>query len=106
MTRYAKRTDENHSAVVAEIRAALPEATVCDLSGSGRGVPDLLVGYAGRNYLIEIKDGTKIPSQRELTDAQKDFHASWQGQVAIATTAAGAVAAILRAVTEGGRICE
>ena len=97
MTRFAKRTDDNHSEVVRGIRDALPEATVFDLSGAGRGIPDLLIGYAGCNYLVEIKDGEKTPSQRDLTDAQKTFHASWQGQVAIATTAAGAVAAILRA---------
>ena len=97
MTRYAKRTDDNHAAVVAELRDALPEATVFDLSGAGKGVPDLLVGWNGRNYLLEIKDGNKPPSRRDLTDAQKIFHGTWQGQVAIVTTAANAVAAILRA---------
>jgi len=100
MTRYAKRVDDNHKEVVEGIRAALPEATVCDLSGSGKGVPDLLVGYAGRNFLLEIKDGAKSPSRRDLTDAQKTFHCRWQGQVAIATSAAGAIAAILRTLTQ------
>lgn len=102
MTRYAKRVDDNHGEVVTGLREALPEATVFDLSGAGKGIADLLVGYAGRNYLIEVKDGEKIPSARELTDAQKEFHGSWQGQVAIATTAAGAVAAILRAIQQEG----
>ena len=94
--RYAKRTDDNHASVVAGIRLALPDATVFDLSGTGDGAPDLLIGLRGRNYLIEIKDGEKPPSRRDLTDAQKTFHAKWQGQVAVATTAAGAVAAILK----------
>lgn len=98
--RHAKRTDENHKTVVAELRAALPEATVCDLSGSGKGVPDLLVGWAGRNFLLEIKDGSKPPSRRDLTDAQKEFHGAWQGQVAVVTSAAHAVAAILRSITK------
>ena len=99
MTRYAKRTDDNHRAVVDELREALPEATVCDLSGAGKGVPDLLIGYAGRNYLVELKDGNKPPSRRELTEAQQTFHGQWQGQVCIATTAANAIAAILRTLT-------
>jgi hypothetical protein len=100
MTRYAKRTDDNHSELVERLRAALPEATVFDLSGAGRGIPDLLLGYKGRNYLIEIKDGEKAPSKRQLTEAQKKFHDSWQGQVAIATSPEGAVVAILRDYTK------
>ena len=99
MTRYAKRVDENHAEVVAGIRHALPEATVMDLSGPGQGCPDIMVGYAGRNYLLEIKDGAKAPSRRDLTDAQKTFHGKWQGQAAVVTTAAEALAAILRAQT-------
>lgn len=98
MTRYAKRVDENHAQVVAELRAALPEATVLDLSGTGKGCPDIMVGWNGLNFLLEIKDGDKPKSRRELTEAQKAFHLSWQGQAAIVTTAAQAVAAILRAV--------
>ena len=97
MTRYAKRTDDNHADVVQEVRDALPEATVFDLSGTGKGAPDLLIGFGGRNYLVELKDGEKTPSARSLTEAQQKFHGTWQGQVAIATTAAGVVAAILRA---------
>jgi len=51
---YAKRTDANH----AEIRDAMREAgaTVEDLSGSGRGVPDTLVRTTDdRLLLVEIK---------------------------------------------------
>ena len=32
----------------------------------GRGVPDLLVGYGGANWLVEIKDGDKSLSKRQL----------------------------------------
>ena len=98
--RHAKRTDDNHRDLVERLRAALPEATVHDLSGAGRGVPDILVGVSGRNFLIEIKDGEKAPSKRALTDAQRKFHDTWQGQVDIATTPEGAVAAILRHYTK------
>jgi hypothetical protein len=45
----------------------------------GHGVPDLLVGYQGKNILIEIKDGNKTPSKRKLTDDQVKWHESWNG---------------------------
>ena len=96
MTRYAKRTDENHKAVVDELRAALPEATVFDASGAGRGFPDLVVGWRGRNYLFEIKNGSQVPSRRRLTAAQGGMHGNWQGQVAIVHSAAEILAAMAR----------
>ena len=92
---HARRVDANHSEVVEQLRQALPAATVHDLSGTGTGIPDLLIGYRGRNYLIELKDGAKAPSRRELTPAQQDFHRKWQGQVGIAVSAAGILAAML-----------
>ena len=93
---YAKRTDDNHKQVVEGIRAALPEATVLDLSGAGKGVPDLAIGWAGKNYLVEIKDPSKPTSKRSLTTAQQKLHATWQGQMDVAHTAAEAIAIILR----------
>lgn len=73
-----KRTDANHG----EIKKALQQigCTVFDLSSVGGGVTDLLCGYRGKNYLIEIKDGDKPPSARKLTPAQKLFHSLWRGQ--------------------------
>lgn len=96
MTRYAKRTDDNHRDVVDELREVLPEATVFDASGTGAGFPDLVIGIAGRNYLFEIKDPDKVPSARSLTDAQKDFHVGWQGQVNVAHSAAEICAILFR----------
>jgi len=96
MTRYAKRTDDNHSDVVAQLRSAMPECTVFDASGAGRGFPDLVVGWQGRNYFFEIKDPDKPASRRSLTDAQQDFHGKWQGQIAIVHTAAEICAEIAR----------
>lgn len=79
--RYAKRVDDNHAKVISEFRALVPEASVFDLSGAGRGVADLLVGLAGFNYLFEVKDGSKPPSARKLTKAQQEFHSGWKGQI-------------------------
>jgi hypothetical protein len=96
MTRYAKRTDENHSDVVSELRQVLPDATVFDASGTGAGFPDIVMGWRGKNYLFEIKDPEKPKSARSLTDAQDKFHLSWQGQVTVVHSAAEILATIAK----------
>lgn len=80
--RRAARIDENQREIVAALRAA--GATVEPLHFVGRGFPDILVGYCGRNYLIEIKDGRKPPSRRRLTPDEQAWHERWRGQVAVA----------------------
>lgn len=76
-----KATDNNQSRIVSALRQA--GATVTTLHEVGRGCPDLLVGFRGRNYLMEIKDGRKVPSRRRLTETQIIWHAHWRGQVDI-----------------------
>ena len=94
--RRAKRTDDNHKALVEELRAAMPEATILDASGTGKGFPDLVVGVWGANFLLEVKDPEKSPSRRSLTPAQTQFHDNWQGQVAVVHTAAEAIKEIAK----------
>ncbi len=67
-------------------------ATVARLSG--KGLPDLLVGFRGVNYAIEVKDGSKVPSDRRLTPDQVEWHRTWRGQVDIANSIAEAFKAI------------
>jgi hypothetical protein len=54
---------------------------VQSLASVGDGVPDLLVGVPGLKtlLLIEVKDGSKPPSARGLTEDQKRWHEAWQG---------------------------
>ena len=47
------------------------------------GFPDILVGVAGFNVLVEIKNGAKPPSARKLTRFENFWHLAWQGQVVI-----------------------
>lgn len=77
--RMLKRNDPNHAEIVTVLRSV--GCTVVDLGAVGNGVPDLIVGYRGRNYLIEIK----APDDA-LRENQRAWHASWRGQVAVART--------------------
>ena len=84
--------DANQAEIVAALRRV--GASVCDLSALGAGCPDVLVGYRGVNYAVEIKDGGKFKSQRKLTPAQVAWHRDWRGQVCIVETVDEALRAI------------
>lgn len=75
--------DANQPEIVKALRQV--GASVQPLHIVGQGCPDLLVGYRFRNYLIEVKDGSKPPSHRRLTPDQEDWYSRWRGQKAIAT---------------------
>jgi hypothetical protein len=66
--RRAAKVDSNHVEIVKALRKV--GAFVQSLAGVGNGCPDLLVAYQGRFILLEVKDGTKPPSQRRLTPDQ------------------------------------
>jgi len=78
--RRAARVDANQAQITAALRAA--GATVQPLHMVGRGCPDLMVGFHGANYLLEVKDGSKPPSKQRLTEDEQQWHDLWRGQVA------------------------
>lgn len=75
--RRAARTDRNQAEIVALLRSK--GATVCDTSQLGGGYPDLTIGYMGRTFHAEIKDGSKPPSKRKLTPDQEEWIKAWRG---------------------------
>jgi hypothetical protein len=77
-----KRTDDNQKSVVTSLRK-IANLSVTSTHTIGKGFPDLVVGYKGNNYLIELKDGAKTKSQKKLTICETKFHDEWNGQVAI-----------------------
>ncbi len=79
-----RRTDGNQSHIVNGLRAF--GASVYVGSSLGKGFPDLVVGYSGRNYLIEVKDPSKPRADRQLTPDQVAFRASWKGQYSVVET--------------------
>jgi hypothetical protein len=67
--RYAKRVDANQDQIVSALRAAGAYVWII-------GLPvDLLVGYKGHTFLVEVKDGSK----KRLTTLQDEFFQSWTG---------------------------
>ena len=89
--RRAAKIDANQPEIVQALRKA--GATVTPAHAAGDGFPDLVVGYRGENFLLEVKDGSKPPSARKLTAPQEVWHAAWRGQKAIVETVAEALAA-------------
>ena len=81
MARRKARIDANHNEIVEALRAI--GATVQSLATVGDGCPDILVGYQGADYLMEIKDGSKAPSKRRLTPDQIIWRQRWRGHVHI-----------------------
>ena len=79
MPRRAARIDANQTEIVQMLRKI--GASVQSLAMVGQGVPDLLVGFRGENFLFEIKDGDKPPSRRNLTSDEETWHMRWVGQV-------------------------
>lgn len=73
----AAKIDRNQPEIVQALRKL--GATVQSLAGVGEGVPDLLCGYRGQTYLLEIKDGLRPPSDRQLTPQQIEWHVEWRG---------------------------
>lgn len=76
--RRAGRTDANQTAVVQALRNL--GCSVAITSGAGNGLPDLLVGIHGETFLLELKDGDKVPSAKKLTPAEQFFVDNWKGR--------------------------
>lgn len=85
-------SDGNQPAIVQALRSV--GATVASCHAVGQGFPDLVVGFRGRNFLIEVKDPAQPKHRHELTPAQVEFHAGWNGEIAKVFTPEDALAAI------------
>ena len=55
----------------------------------GRGFPDLIAGYRGRNQLLEVK----LPGGK-LNERQLRWHADWRGSVVVVRNLAEALEAM------------
>jgi hypothetical protein len=80
-----RKADSNQSALVKQMRR-IPGLTVFHTHTVGNGFVDVVCGFRGKNYLFEIKDPGKPPSQRKLTADEQKFHDEWTGQIAVIET--------------------
>lgn len=94
--RRAAKVDANQDAIVSVLKAW--GATVQSLAAIGKGCPDLLVGYRGHTILLEIKDGRKPPSQRQLTEHQQKWMSEWKGGTLAVVTDIQGIETLLRTI--------
>lgn len=87
--RYAARVDDNQGEVVEALRKI--GAVVTPLHRVGQGVADLLVSFRQQWFLLEVKDGAKPPSARDLTEDERKWIAAQKAPVFIVTSALEAV---------------
>ncbi len=77
----ARRVDDNLTSVVSAYRALGCTVWICNSN------VDCIVGYGaserseGISELVEVKDGSKPPSARQLTPAQVAFRRVWTGGI-------------------------
>jgi hypothetical protein len=79
MARRANRKDANHAAIarlLQQVGAHVIDAAVAPALGF-----DLLVVFRGQTYIMEIKDGSKPPCERQLTPNEQEQQAAlaWHG---------------------------
>lgn len=103
MPHYAQKRDACEKGIVTALEAV--GATVVRLSG--KGYPDLLVGFRGATFLLECKDpddgarnsrgddGRKVKNPLGIRDSQWEWWQAWRGAMpVVVTTPAEALAAI------------
>ena len=67
-----KKVDSNQAQIIADLKKI--GVSVLNLSRVGGGCPDILVGWQGKNILIEIKT-----AKGNLNDSQIEFFEQWKG---------------------------
>lgn len=90
--RRAARVDANQEQIVSVLRAAGAYVWII-------GLPvDLLVGYKGHSWLMEVKTDHK----KKLTKLQEDFFANWPGGTLCRVDGPEAALRAIKVVDAGG----
>jgi Holliday junction resolvase len=82
------KVDANQAEIVKALRKA--GYAVQSLANIGAGCPDLMVGCARGNFLLEIKDG-----KGKLTEDQVTWHRMWPAPVHLVRTIEEALDAVM-----------
>lgn len=78
------RLDANQALIMRDLKKC--GVSVEPLNTLGGGIPDLLCGYQGANYLLEVKDSSQPPSKKKLTEDEVNWHENWHGQKCVVET--------------------
>ena len=81
MSKYNKKVDATQPEVVDRFRKL--GASVTYLHSVGGGVADLLIGFNGNNYLVEVKS-----EKGRLNELQVKYKENWKGQYSVIRSAA------------------
>lgn len=74
-----RKVDDNQKEIVKAFRDL--GYSVRSTAIIGKGFPDIICGKYGHNWLFEIKDGKKRPSERKLSEDEETFWRDWLGSV-------------------------
>jgi len=72
----------------------------------GRGFPDLLICHRGVLALIEVKNGRKPPSERQLTQDEMIWHARWVEAPVYILESVAAIPNLLEKILDDNRSLE
>lgn len=72
--RRAAKKDANHNEIAKEFERL--GWIVLDLSQL-KNCCDMAVTKEGRTFMVEVKDGSKPPSQRKLSEGEEKFKTKW-----------------------------
>lgn len=100
LRRFGAKVDGNQEAIVDALRTA--GCSVQSLSRVGDGAPDLLVGRARVNFLLEVKrphasgkrGGPLVDARAELSLEQEAWHRLWRGSVSVVRSPEDALNAV------------
>ena len=96
--RYAARSDANQSEIVAALRASGASVFVLKLP------VDLLVGYAGKTALVEIKDPTSRYGKKGLNVKQSAFLMGWNGGTVALIDSVEAAQNLIRSMSDSSPV--
>jgi len=88
--RKLAKTDENQQEIIDQLKSLPYRLSMIATHQLGGGFPDLVIGYKGRNLLVEIKNPewatrTELVDPFEmLTEDEESFLMQWEGEYIIA----------------------
>jgi hypothetical protein len=82
-SRAFSRRDTKHGKILRTLERL--GISTMDTSPLGENCPDAVLGFQGRNYLLEIKTltGKRNPKMKKCTKGQNEFHLLWRGSPVI-----------------------